>query len=97
MGKQGESLKFCSMCFDRQAITECDGCLRPLCKKCRNIEIWRTTGDEVTIKSFCPDCRDNPQVNPLGKGSKVFGLGQVTDIVNQGQHKVGKFKIKMKI
>jgi hypothetical protein len=97
MGEKGTSMKLCGICNDRQAIIECDGCMRPLCKKCRGIEIWRTAEEEVTIKSFCSECRDNPQVNPHGRGGKVFGLGQVTDMVNQEQHKVNKFKIGLKI
>jgi hypothetical protein len=36
-------------------------------------------------------------VNPHGRGGKVFGLGQITDMVNQEQHKVNTFKIRLKI
>jgi len=97
MRKQNVNLKFCGICNERQSITECDGCLRPLCKKCRSIEIWRTAQEEVAIRSFCPECRNNPQLNPHGSGNKVFGLGQVTDMVNQEQGKVNKFKIRLKI
>ena len=97
MKSNDESLNFCGICCERQAITECDGCLRPLCKKCRSIEIWRTADEDVVIKSFCPECRENPQVNPHGRSGKVFGLGQVTDMVNQEQGKSNRFKIKLKI
>lgn len=31
------------------------------------------------------------------KGTRVFGLGQVTDMVNQEQTKANRFKIKLKI
>jgi hypothetical protein len=97
MGADSKGLSLCGICNDKQAIIECDGCLSPLCKKCRGIEIWRTADEEVTIKSFCRECRDNPQVNPHGRGVKVFGLGQVTDMVNQEQQKINKFKIRLKI
>lgn len=97
MGANSTSMKLCGICKERQAIIECDGCLRPLCKKCRDIEIWRTADEEVTIKSFCHECRDNPLVNPNGRGGKVFGLGQVTEMVNQEQHKMNKFKIRLKM
>jgi hypothetical protein len=36
-------------------------------------------------------------VNPNGRGGKVFGLGQVTEMVNQEQHKMNKFKIRLKM
>jgi hypothetical protein len=36
-------------------------------------------------------------VNPHGSAGKVFGLGQVTNIVNQEQGNVNKFKIRLKI
>jgi hypothetical protein len=51
----------------------------------------------VVIRSYCPQCRDNPEVNPQRKGEQVFGLGQVTDMVNQGQGGFSRFKIKLKI
>jgi hypothetical protein len=97
MGSDGTGMNLCGICNERQAITECDGCLRPLCKKCRDIEIWRTAHEEIIIKSFCRECRDNDQVNPHAREVKVFGLGQVTDMVNQEQHKMHKFKIRLKI
>jgi hypothetical protein len=97
MGADEKSQKLCGICNDRPAIIECDGCLRPLCKRCRGIEVWRTAEEEVTIKSFCSECRDNPEVNPHGSGGKVFGLGQVTDMVNQEQNKMNTFKIRLKM
>jgi hypothetical protein len=62
------------------------------------MEVWRTPQEEdVTVKSFCPQCKENPEINPHGKGEKVFGLGQVTDMVNHEQGKISGFKIKLKI
>jgi hypothetical protein len=97
MGSEDKGQRLCGICNERPSVTVCDGCLRPLCKKCRVIEIWRSADEEVTIKSFCSECRDNPQVNPHGPGGKVFGLGQVTDMVNQEQQKINKFTIRLKI
>jgi len=96
MGIDGESLKDCSIC-GQKAITMCDGCLRPLCKKCRGIEIWRTTTEEVIIKSFCPQCRATLKVDEEGMRSRVFGLGQVASMVNQEQQKLSRIKIKLKM
>ncbi len=90
--------KTCAFCHDREAVTECDGCMSPLCKKCRSIEIWRTSDKEVCVRNFCPQCREDPSVNPHAKeGSRVFGLGQITDMVNQEQGKGGRFTIRIKI
>jgi hypothetical protein len=90
--------KFCAICLKNVAITECDGCLRPLCKRCRSMEIWHSPHDEdVTVKSFCSQCKDNPEINPYGKGEKVFGLGEVTDMVNHEQGKLSGFKFKLKM
>lgn len=87
----------CSICNERAAVIECDGCQRPLCKKCRSIEIWRSPGKEVSIRYFCPQCRDDAGADKGEKGTRVFGLGQVTDMVNQEQTKANRFKIKLKI
>lgn len=96
MGIDGESLKNCSIC-GQKAVTMCDGCLRPLCKKCRGIEIWRTMKEEVIIKSFCPQCRATLKVEEEGGRGRVFGLGRVTDMVNQEQQKPSRFRIKLKM
>ena len=63
----------CSACGDQAAVIECDGCLRPLCKKCRGIEIWRTMKEEVIVKSFCPQCRATLKVDEEGRRGRVFG------------------------
>ncbi len=87
----------CDVCNEREAVSTCEGCLRPLCKTCRTIEIWRSRKEEVSIRYFCPQCRDDTRVNIRDDGARVFGLGQVTDMVNQGQGRVSRFKIKLKI
>lgn len=96
MGIDGESLKNCSIC-GQKAVTMCDGCLRPLCKKCRGIEIWRTMKEEVIIKSFCPQCRATLKADGEDGRGSVFGLGQVTSMVNREQHKLSRFKIKLRM
>ncbi len=98
MESEEKNTKTCAFCQTREAVTVCDGCLRPLCKKCRIIEIWRTSDKEVCVRNFCPQCRENPSVNPHAKeGSRVFGLGQITDMVNQEQGKGGRFTIRIKM
>lgn len=92
-----KNIRTCGMCNEQEAVSECEGCLRPLCKKCRTIEIWRSPGEEVIIRYFCLLCRDDAAAGPQLKGERVFGLGQVTDMVNQEQGKVNRFKIKLKI
>jgi len=86
----------CAVCQKNNAIAECDICRRPLCKKCRSLEILRAPQDEVTVKSFCPQCKEEQKINHE-KGKKVFGLGQVTDIMNNEQGKLNGFKVKIKI
>lgn len=97
MDPEKTNSRTCAMCREREAVCECDGCLKPLCKKCRSIEIWRSPGEEVAIRYLCTQCRDNDTVNPHVKDARVFGLGQVTDMVNQEQGRVNRFKIKLKI
>ena len=87
----------CDVCGEREAAVACDGCRRPLCKKCRSIEIWRTSKEDVTLRSFCPQCRDSARMSRQGPDARVFGLGQVTDMVNQEQGRAGRFKIRLKI
>ncbi|HPI93719.1 MAG TPA: hypothetical protein PLT09_02090 [Deltaproteobacteria bacterium] len=97
MDSEDTTNRACGICNAQDAVTECDGCLIPLCKKCRSIEIWRTPTEEVVIRYFCPQCRENAKTHPRGKSKRVFGLGQVTDMVNQGLGKVSRFKIKLKV
>ncbi len=92
-----KALKTCGICGERKAITMCDGCLKPLCKRCRGIEIWRTTKEEVIIKSFCPQCRATLKADGEDGRGSVFGLGQVTSMVNREQHKLSRFKIKLRM
>lgn len=88
--------RICAVCLKNIAVAECDVCRRPLCKKCRSIEILRTPQEEVTVISFCPQC-DDAQKAGQEKGKKVFGLGQVTDMVNNEQGRLNGFKVRIKI
>lgn len=97
MGSDSTNQKTCSVCGKARAFTMCDGCLRSVCKKCRGIEIWRTMSEEVIVKSFCPQCRATLKVDQDDRSERVFGLGQVTHMVNQEQGKPGKFRIRLKI
>jgi hypothetical protein len=96
MGQDNTENRICAVCLKNSAVAECEVCRRPLCKKCRNIEILRTPQEEVTVKSFCPQCREEQETGNE-KGKKVFGLGQVTDMVNNEQGKLNRFTVKLKI
>jgi len=90
--------QICDICRHREAVSQCCGCSRALCKRCRNMEIYVQGDGEVTIKYFCPSCSQDPRVNPPMACKKVFGLEDVTDMVNQeDSSKSGRFKIKLKI
>jgi len=80
-----------------EAAFTCDGCGKPLCKRCRSMEIFGSKNLEVTVKDFCPACGKDPKINPSLDCKKVFGLEDVTDMVNQDQSKPSRFKIKLKI
>ena len=87
----------CEICGKYIAITCCNGCGKKLCKKCRSMEIWPAEAGEITVKIFCPHCKLDPGCNPRGSHQKVFGLMDVTDMVNQGRKDTNRFKIKLKI
>lgn len=97
VNSEGIEKTMCGTCNEREAVCECDVCLRPLCKTCRSIEVWCTPKEDVAIRYFCPQCRENDRVNPQKRGARVFGLGQVTDMVNQEQGRANRFRIKLKI
>ncbi len=94
-GKIRDSL--CDQCGKGIAVEVCDGCEKSLCKKCRSLEIYRTDDGEITLKCFCAACLSDPHLNPQGGHEKVFGLEDVTDMVNQGRDRNNRFKIKLKI
>lgn len=72
----------CAVCGEREAVTECEHCGLMLCRECRKLELWGTGAEDLSVKYFCPACKDNPDVNPWGAHTKEFGLGEVLDIVN---------------
>lgn len=72
----------CSVCGKAEAVDTCDACGKPLCKKCRKMEIWGTGAEDLTFKHLCPACKDNPDVNPWGAVNEEFGLGEVLEIIN---------------
>jgi hypothetical protein len=62
------------------------------------MELYVRGDGEVAIKYFCPACSQDPGVNPPMACEKVFGLEDITDMVNQEEcSKSGRFKIKLKI
>lgn len=97
MSSQGKSEKLCDICTTPSAISTCEGCGKLLCKKCRSMEIYGSRNMEVIVKYFCPSCSKDPKINPPTDCKKVFGLEDVTDMVNQDQSKQSRFKIKVKM
>lgn len=72
----------CAVCGAVEAVILCDHCDKPLCRECRTFEIWGTGAEDLSVKYFCPACKNNPDVNPWGAHENEFGLGEVLDIVN---------------
>ena len=98
MSRQESTEDICAICGGSDRVTRCGGCGRSLCKRCRSMEIYVQVDGEITIKYFCSDCGDDPRVNPPKACKKVFGLEDVTDMVNQeDQSKSRRFKIKLKM
>ncbi|MGD0275631.1 MAG: hypothetical protein ABSB79_06200 [Syntrophales bacterium] len=66
--KKGTAIKNlrCHVCWKNQAVTVCDHCGKELCKDCQKLEIWSTGAEDLSAKYFCPECKDNPDVNPWG-------------------------------
>jgi len=97
MGSQESSETVCAVCQENESVARCEGCGKPLCRRCRGMELYGSRDQEITIKYFCPSCMKDPKINPSTDSKKVFGLPAVTDMVNQDSSKGNKFKIKLKI
>jgi len=88
----------CDLCGEAPAAVQCIGCSRMLCKKCRSMEIYVHGDGEVMIKNFCAECSKDPAINPPMACEKVFGLEDITEMVNQEDHsKPARFKIRLKM
>lgn len=88
----------CSVCGRDEAVDVCEGCGVPLCRKCRRMEIWGCGSEDLTVKHFCPACKENPDVNPWGAYENVFGLDEVTDLVNAGSPpETQAFRMKIRL
>jgi hypothetical protein len=97
MDSQERSETICSICQTGEPVARCEGCGKPLCRKCRGMEIYGSRDEEISVKYFCPSCLKDPKINPSTDAKKVFGLPDVTDMVNHDSSKTNKFKIKLKI
>ncbi|MBN1636336.1 MAG: hypothetical protein JW920_07470 [Deltaproteobacteria bacterium] len=73
----------CEICAQRVGVAKCDGCGKILCKQCRQIEIWGSGAEDLTVKYFCNKCKEDSEINPWGACNMVFGLEEVTDLVNK--------------
>ncbi|MBN2297572.1 MAG: hypothetical protein JXM72_03205 [Deltaproteobacteria bacterium] len=91
------SVEKCELCGRNDAVAGCDGCGKRLCKRCRSLEIYTEQAGEITVKCFCSECKSDPGLNPQGKHEKIFGLEDITEMVNQDQTNSNRFRIKLKI
>ena len=58
--------KTCEVCGRNEALVICDGCGKALCRECRCMDIWGSGAEDLTLKYFCPACKEDPEVNPWG-------------------------------
>jgi len=73
----------CEICGKAEAVTQCEHCGKHLCRACRKLEIWGSGAEDLSVKYFCPTCKENPDVNPWGAREQEFSLGEVLEIVNR--------------
>lgn len=94
---QEKPVTACQICLSPDALYICTGCGKELCRRCRIMEICGSQDQELEIRYFCPSCSKDPALNPSGGCEKVFGLEDVTGMVNQDQPRSPRFKIKLKM
>ena len=87
----------CEDCGKYMAVVICDCCGKTLCKKCRFLEICPDDAGEITVKYSCVRCKQDTLRNNDARHEQVFGLDKVTDMLNHGQGRNNRFKIKLKI
>jgi len=75
--------KTCEVCGKNKAVDICAGCGKALCRECRKMEIWGSGAEDLTVKYFCPRCKEDPDINPWGAYDKVFDLEDVVDMTNR--------------
>jgi hypothetical protein len=56
----------CAVCGKIEAVMSCDHCEKPLCRDCRKLDLWGSGAEDLSVKCFCPECKDNPDANPWG-------------------------------
>ncbi|MRR13976.1 hypothetical protein EG833_00785 [archaeon] len=61
------------------------------------MEIFGSKDLEVTVKSYCQSCGNDPRINTTMGCKKVLALEDITDMVNQDHTKSSRFKIKLKM
>jgi hypothetical protein len=54
----------CGVCKTGLAVVYCDGCERPLCKDCREFDIWCYGCGHADTKAFCNTCKADIAINP---------------------------------
>jgi hypothetical protein len=68
---KNEKTQLCSSCGKEQAKTECDHCGVALCRECSMLEIWGNGAEDLSVRYFCPTCKNDPAVNPWGAHSNI--------------------------
>lgn len=68
---KAEKKQICSCCGKEQAKTECDHCGVVLCRECSKLEIWGNGAEDLSVRYFCPTCKNDPVVNPWGAHSNM--------------------------
>jgi hypothetical protein len=89
--------KLCEICGKNMTAVTCNGCGKMICKECRSMEICTAPEGEIGLRFFCSNCKTDPKLNPQREYEKIFGLEDITDMVNQDQEKTKRIKIKIKI
>ncbi len=53
----------CSVCENEEAVVLCSGCEKAICVNCRIFDIWNHGCGSGDVKTFCPACYNDPEVN----------------------------------
>lgn len=86
----------CDVCGEREAVESCRTCGSHICRACLSVGVNRTNREEIEVAPFCKHCAKTAMIRECEGEVAVFGLERVTDMVNQDQVRMPRFKIKLK-